>query len=119
MNFCDHGMLSLQIDFRIAAEKEEGVCKVAILYCFREPRDAAAAPPVNCRALTFQSTLPDKARESWQQQLDLALVRLPRLTSVRTKAVVTPSERAAQGLPLHRRQASRGEGGAEGRLCDR
>lgn len=84
---------------------------MAILQCFGDAQDAAAALPVNCRALTFQSTLPDKARESWQQQLDLALARLPRLTSARTKAAVTSSERVV-GLPPPSQAGFRREGGA-------
>lgn len=38
--------------------------------------------PVNWTALTLQSTVPDKARESWQQQLDLEAANLYFLTSV-------------------------------------
>lgn len=38
--------------------------------------------PVNWTALTLQSTVTDKARESWQQQLDLEAANLYFLTSV-------------------------------------
>lgn len=38
--------------------------------------------PVNWTALTLQSTVTDKARESWQQQLDREAANLYTLTSV-------------------------------------
>lgn len=38
--------------------------------------------PVNWTALTLQSTVTDKARETWQQQLDLEAANLYFLTSV-------------------------------------
>ena len=38
--------------------------------------------PLNCRALTLQSTVTDKARESWQPQLDVEAANLYFLTSV-------------------------------------
>lgn len=112
---CGGGTLGLHVDFRTPAEKDDEVCRVAFMHYLGELRAAAAAQPVNCRARTFQSTLPDKARESWQQQLDLALARLPWLTSVCLKALVAPSGRAvAHPLPS---QAGFRERGAERRLC--
>lgn len=70
----------------------------------------------------IQSTLTDKARESWQQQLDLALALLSRLTSVQRLMAGVPCSRLQRllGVCLYlHRQASRKEARAGRRLRNR
>lgn len=70
----------------------------------------------------IQSTLTDKARESWQQQLDLALALLSRLTSVQRLMAGVPCSRLQRllGVCLYRhRQASWKEARAGRRLSIR
>lgn len=70
----------------------------------------------------IQSTLTDKARESWQQQLDLAPALLSRLTSVQTLMARVPCSRLQRLLGVclyHHTQDCWKEARAGRRLCNR
>lgn len=68
---------------RLTATKDDKVCK-AWKSCVTSGKCSLQLllQPVNWAALTLQSTVTDKARETWQQQLALEAANLYFLTSV-------------------------------------
>lgn len=59
----------------------------------REKAGCSSRSACELHSADIQSTLTDKARESWQQQLDLALALLSRLTSVQRLMAGVPCSR--------------------------
>lgn len=83
----------------------------------REKAGCSSRSACELHSADIQSTLTDKARESWQQQLDLAMALLSRLTSVQRLMAGVPCSRLQKllGVCLYRHRQAFWKEAREGR----